>query len=107
MATATKKAGNTAKTNTKSNNRKTAGKKAESAKSSEAKTVEKKPMTVGDGMLDHTTKQNTAKAVEPEEPKRAAKKNGKVTSAKADKYHGLNAETLVQMYRTMYQSRRI
>ena len=51
MATATKKA-DTAKTNNKSNNKKTPKKKAEGARASTAKTVEKKPMTVGDGLLD-------------------------------------------------------
>ena len=34
----------------------------------------------------------------------ATKKNGK---ASGDKYHGLDAETLVGLYRTMYLSRRI
>jgi len=103
VATATKKA-DTAKINNKSNNKKTPKKKAESVKASTAKTIEKKPMTVGDGMLDHTTVQKTAKAIKAEEPKKSAKKNGK---AKADKYHGLDEKTLVGIYRTMYQSRRV
>jgi 2-oxoisovalerate dehydrogenase E1 component len=103
MATATKKA-DTAKTNNKSNNKKTPKKKADGVKASTAKTVEKKPMTVGDGMLDHTTVQKTAKAIKAEEPKKSAKKNGKSNAAK---YHGLDEKTLVGIYRTMYQSRRV
>ncbi|HEY0428527.1 MAG TPA: dehydrogenase E1 component subunit alpha/beta [Pyrinomonadaceae bacterium] len=101
MATAAKKAG-TAKTNNKSNNKKTPKKKAESVKASTAKTIEKKPMTVGDGMLDHTTVQKTAKAIKSEAPKKAAKKSGKT-----EKYHGLDEKTLLEMYRTMYISRRV
>jgi 2-oxoisovalerate dehydrogenase E1 component len=103
VATATKKA-DTAKANNKSNNKKTPKKKTEGVKASTAKTVEKKPMTVGDGMLDHTTIQKTAKAIKPEEPKKSAKKNGKSNAAK---YHGLDEKTLVGIYRTMYQSRRV
>ena len=103
MATAAKKAG-TAKTSNKGNNKKTPPKKTDSVKASTAKTIEKKPMTVGDGMLDHTTVQKTAKAIKPEEPKKSARKNGR---ASAEKYHGLDAESLVGIYRTMYMSRRV
>lgn len=46
-------------------------------------------------MATPTTKLNT----------KEADKNGK--AAAADKYHGLDAETLVGLYRTMYMSRRI
>ena len=102
MATAPKKA-DTAKINNKSNNKKTPQKKADSAKGSTAKTVEKKPMTVGDGMLDHTTVQKTAKSIKSEAPKKSAAKAKKA----ADKYHGLDAKALVGIYRTMYQSRRV
>jgi 2-oxoisovalerate dehydrogenase E1 component len=99
MAAATKKV-DTAK----NSNKKASAKKTASAKTSAAKTIEKKPMTVGDGMLDHITVQETAKAVKAETPAKTAKKNGK---AKTEKYHGLSAETLVEMYRTMYMSRRV
>jgi 2-oxoisovalerate dehydrogenase E1 component len=107
MATATKKAGTAkAKNNNKPEQSKSANKKA--SKASAAKTIEKSPMTVGDGVLDHATKQKTAKAIKPEEPKKAARKNGKATvAAKAKDYAGLDAEALVGMYRTIYTSRAI
>ncbi len=104
MATATKKA-NTAKG---------ANKKAQStkinkttAKDNNAKFVVKPEMTIGDGELDHRTKQKTAKAIEPQEPKRTTKKSEKTIAAQTEKYHGLDTEALIGLYRTMYMSRRI
>jgi len=95
VATATKKADKTAKI--KSNNKK------EPAKNDTAKTVEKSVMTVGDGMLDHRTRQKTAKAIESKEPTKAVKKSEKQTKD----YQGLDADAMVGFYRTMYMSRRV
>lgn len=80
---------------------------ASAAKDNNAKSIVKPEMTVGDGELDHRTKQKTAKAIEPKEPKQTIKKSAKTIEAQTDKYHGLDAETLVGIYRTMYLSRRI
>lgn len=122
MATATKKVVKTAKTETKSTKRKAPAKKTESVKSSAAKdtatVIEKQPMTVGDGNLDHTTPQKTAKSVKPEitakaknstaaDGKSAAKSAPKTQKSNTKDYSGLSAETLVRMYRTMYLSRRV
>lgn len=90
MATATKKADKTAKV--KSNNKK-----------EQAKTVEKSVMTVGDGNLDHRTRQKTAKAIESKEPTKAVKKSAKP----AKDYQGLDAAAMIGFYRTMYMSRRV
>jgi 2-oxoisovalerate dehydrogenase E1 component len=121
MATATKKA-DTAKASakrTKSNGKKTetagtnlakkSAKVTEAAKNDNAKVLVKPEGSVGDGgLLDHDTPQKTAKAIEVKEPKKTARAKGKTSAAaKADKYHGLDAETLVGLYRTMYTSRRI
>ena len=126
MATATKKAGTTAKNN-KSVNKKAPtkkiervekpAKKVESVKASAARTpakiVEKPKRTEADGFEAKKTTIKTAETVAQE-----AKKKSK-TSAKSSKaangaakssakdYSGLSAETLVKMYRTMYMSRRI
>src|SRR5215213_10820352 len=108
MATATKKADTAkAKNNNKQEQSKAVDKNKKAAKANAAKTIEKPPMTVGDGMLDHTTKQQTAKAIKPDEPKKAAKKNGRTAAAKAKDYAGLDAQTLVGLYRTIYASRRV
>jgi len=112
MAAATKKANNMAKTNNRSNNKKPPMKKAESvktasAKNNAAKTVEKQIMTVGDGELDHRTRQKTAKSIELKKPTKAVKKSSKTTAAKAKDYKGLDEKTLVEIYRTMYTSRRV
>ncbi|MDQ3062045.1 MAG: thiamine pyrophosphate-dependent enzyme, partial [Acidobacteriota bacterium] len=112
MATATKKANNTAKTNNKSSNKKPPMKETESVKSASAKnnagkTIEKQIMTVGDGMLDHRTQQETAKAIELKEPTKAFKKSSRTTAVKAEDYKGLDEKTLVEIYRTMYTSRRV
>ncbi|MGI9055354.1 MAG: thiamine pyrophosphate-dependent enzyme, partial [Pyrinomonadaceae bacterium] len=126
MATATKKAGNAAKTNNKSTNKKTPAKKAANVKSATAKTpanlVEKSKRTEADGYEAKSTAIKTGKSVSQE-----AKKDTKNPSAKtaissgangnksakrpaqksAKDYGGLSAETLVAMYRTMYLSRRV
>ncbi len=106
MATATKKAGNAAK----SNNKKAPTKKAET-KTNAVKIVEPANRTLGDGFNETETVVKTAKAIKPEKPaqaKKSANTNGKNSAAKSAKdYSGLSAETLVQMYRTMYMSRRI
>ncbi|CAN5342930.1 dehydrogenase E1 component subunit alpha/beta [soil metagenome] len=92
MASAVKKAGNTAKTNTKSNNKNTPAKNA-------AKIVEKPKRTEADGFNKAETIIKTAKSVKPAiSPK--TKKHSK-------DHGGLSAETLVKMYRTMYLSRRV
>jgi len=111
MAIATKKA-DTAKTANKTG--KATGKKNENLKTSSkstAKTVEKEKMTLPDGALEKDTVQKTAKAVAAEtkvKAKKTASSNGKkTTKSGAKKYSGLDAETLVSMYRTMYTSRRI
>lgn len=57
--------------------------------------------TEADGFTPETKVQETAKAETPA----AEPAKGKPTAA--DKYHGLDAETLVGIYRTMYMSRRI
>ena len=121
MATATKKA-DTAKTNNKTrktnikknetegtNLAKKSAKVVEAAKNDNAKVLVKPEGSIGEGgLLDHDATQKTAKAIEVKEPKKAAKKNGRAAvAAKADKYHGLDAKTLVGIYRTMYTSRRI
>ncbi len=110
MATATKKS-----VSVKNNGKKAAKEKPEAnqknrratAKDNNAKILVKPEMTVGDGELDHRTKQKTAKAIETKEPKQTVKKSGKTIQAQTEKYHGLDAETLVGLYRTMYLSRRI
>lgn len=119
MATATKKA-DTAKASAK--RKKTTGKKnetagtnlaeksakvTEAAKNDNAKVLVKPEGSIGDGLLDHDTAQKTAKSIEPKEPKKAVRKSGRSAAANADKYHGLDAATLVGLYRTMYTSRRI
>jgi len=112
MATATKKAGNAAKTNNKNNNKKAQSKQSNKTKSvakdDNAKTIVKPEMTVGDGELDHRTRQKTAKAIEFNKSAEKPKKNVQTKGRKAvEKYQGLDTETLVGIYRTMYMSRRI
>jgi 2-oxoisovalerate dehydrogenase E1 component len=112
MATATKKAGSTAN---KGNNKKEkpqlkkAASVKTSAKNNNAKVVTKPEMVIGDGELDHRTKQNTAKAVEPKRPAKPVKKQSaaQVNAHKQQDYAGLDAKTLVGLYRTMYLSRRV
>jgi len=111
MATATKKSVSaknnvkkTVKEKTQSNGK---NKQSAAKKDNDAKVIVKPEMTVGDGELDHRTKQKTAKAIEAKEPKQTAKKSEKTIAVQTNKYHGLDAETLVGLYRTMYLSRRI
>jgi 2-oxoisovalerate dehydrogenase E1 component len=92
MAAATKKAGSTMKTNPKSTNKKTPPKNA-------AKIVEKPKRTEADGFNKTETVIKSAKSVKPS----AAAKPGKP----AKNYGGLDAQTLIKMYRTMYLSRTI
>jgi 2-oxoisovalerate dehydrogenase E1 component len=82
MATATKKA-----------NTKTGSKNGKVVVAEKAKTTE------ADGFIENTKTQKTAKAVTAKTAKPAAKK--------AANYHGLDAETMIGLYRTMYMSRRI
>ena len=107
MATATKKAGKAAKNS--GNNKKEASSRAKSAaKNNNAKVLIKPEGSIGDGELDHDTKQKTAKAIEPKKPKTVVKRQSaaQVKSHKQD-YAGLDAQTLIGLYRTMYMSRRI
>ncbi|HEX8248759.1 MAG TPA: dehydrogenase E1 component subunit alpha/beta [Pyrinomonadaceae bacterium] len=112
MATATKKAG-TAKSkniNKQGQNDTTTPKAKKAAKNNDAKVLIKPEGAIGDGQLDHDTAQKTAKSIKPEEPKKAVRKNGKATStaaAKAKSHAGLDAQTLIGLYRTIYTSRRI
>jgi len=111
VATATKKAGKTAKAN--GNNKKeikgtSQTKRTASSKDNDAKVLVKPEGSIGDGELDHDTRQKTAKAIAPKKPKNAVKQQtaAQVTARKQD-YAGLDAETLIGLYRTMYMSRRI
>ncbi len=111
MATATKKADNSAKA-TKSNNKKeikgtSQTKKTSSAKDNNAKVLIKPEGSIGDGMLDHDTKQKTAKAIAPRKPKNVVKQTAAQVSAHKQDYAGLDTQTLVGIYRTMYTSRRV
>jgi TPP-dependent pyruvate/acetoin dehydrogenase alpha subunit len=114
MAIGTKKA-DTAKTADKTNNKKaikgtTQTKKTSSAKDDDAKVLIKPEGSIGDGLLDRDTAQKTAKAIKPETPvkaKKAAASNGRQATATAKSRRGLDTETLVKIYRTMYASRRV
>ncbi len=115
MATPAKKIG-TAKTNNKSNSKKTLTGKAESVKAATAaqmpaKIVEKPKRTEADGYTEKKTTIKTAETV-AQEAKRQTKKSADKKSVKASNgrakqsaktYKGLDAQTLVKMYRTMYQ----
>ncbi|MEP6904368.1 MAG: thiamine pyrophosphate-dependent dehydrogenase E1 component subunit alpha, partial [Actinomycetota bacterium] len=92
MATATKKAGGTVKTNSKSINNKTPLKNG-------SKIFEKPERMEADGFNETETVIKTAKPVKPPVSARSKKT--------AKNYGGLSAETLVKMYRTMYLSRKI
>jgi 2-oxoisovalerate dehydrogenase E1 component len=112
MATGTKKADNAAKTNKGSNNKGIKGttitKKTTSAKDDNAEVLIKPEGSIGDGgLLDHDAKQKTAKAIKPKVPKKATKKTAETVNEQAEKYGGLDAQTLVGLYRTMYTSRRV
>jgi 2-oxoisovalerate dehydrogenase E1 component len=66
-----------------------------------AKTVvaEQAKTTIADGYIADTKTQKTAKAATPED--------AEATKDPKSSYHGLDPETLVAMYRTMYMSRRV
>ncbi len=111
MATATKKADKGARTNG-NNNKVIKGtsqtKRTTSAKDNNAKVLVKPEGSIGDGELDHDTRQKTAKAIAPKKPKNAVKpQSAKQVAAHKQDYAGLDAETLIGLYRTMYMSRRI
>ena len=120
MATATKKADTAAKTDTKTNKKPTSTKTKKSVKAETGKIpdkiVEKPKRTEADGFTEKSTAIKTGEAV-AETAKKATKKsaknaksasNGDTFVKKAAKdYSGLSAETLVEMYRTMYMSRRV
>ena len=59
--------------------------------------------TVGDGYVDTKRAPKSAKATAAEEPSAATT----AAAEQIDKYQGLDKETLVAIYRTMYMSRRI
>ncbi len=82
MATATKKVNTT-----------------KAAKNGKIVIAEKAKTTEADGYVSNEKVQKTAKAVVGKTVKTAAKK--------ALNYHGLDAETMIGLYRTMYMSRRI
>jgi 2-oxoisovalerate dehydrogenase E1 component len=111
MATGTKKADKTAKSINKNNgtNKKEPSSRARAAaQNDDAKVLIKPEGAIGEGgELDHDAVQKTAKSIEPKEPKKAVRKTGKAIAAKAKDYAGLDAQTLVGIYRTMYASRRI
>lgn len=107
MAAATKKAGNAAKNNNKSTNKKTPAKLTEKPKRTEADGFEAKKTTIKSAKAvaqdaKKETKKRTTKSA------KSSASNGRKSGGKAAKnYGGLSAETLVEMYRTMYMSRRI
>ncbi len=80
------------------------------AKNNREKIVEKPKRMEADGYNETETTIKTAKSIKPEKPVRA-KKPAISSICKAtfgvDKYQGLDAETLVGIYRTMYTSRRV
>jgi 2-oxoisovalerate dehydrogenase E1 component len=78
-----------------------AGKKA--AKDANGRPLVAENETMGDGYVEEKRAPKSAKAAAAEEP------SGRTIAAAEgiDKYQGLDAETLVGIYRTMYMSRRI
>ncbi len=81
-------------TGTKKIDTKTAAKNGKTVVAEKAKTTE------ADGYIADTKTQKTAKAQTPKAVKATAKKN-------STNYHGLDAETMLGLYRTMYTSRRV
>lgn len=65
--------------------------------------AEKAETTEADGFVESEKRQKTAKATASEKPVKAAKTAAEVL----DRTRGLDAETLVGIYRTMYTSRRV
>ena len=125
MATATKKADTSAKLNTKANKKTNTPKKVKSVKPAAGKIpdkiVEKPKRTEADGFTEKETTIKTAEVVAEKADQKAAKtaksktasvnKSSKVSKIPVKKtakdYSGLSAETLIEMYRTMYLSRRV
>jgi 2-oxoisovalerate dehydrogenase E1 component len=107
MATGTKKADKTAKNN--GTNKKESSSKVKAAANDDNAEVLLKPEgAIGDGgELDHDAAQKTAKAIKPKAPKRAVKQTATEVAAHKQDYAGLDAQTLVGLYRTMYASRRV
>src|SRR6476661_5612188 len=62
-----------------------------------------KQENVGDGYVEEKRAPKSAKTVAHEKPSAKTK----AVAAKIDKYQGLDTETLVGIYRTMYMSRRV
>ena len=79
--------------------KKSTGNKTAATKNGKVIVAEPAKTTEADGFSPDAKTQNTAKAETP----KAAKASGK----KSANYHGLDAKTLVGMYRTMYTSRRV
>jgi 2-oxoisovalerate dehydrogenase E1 component len=79
-----------------------AGKKAAKSSTNGRPVVAKKE-TVGDGYVEEKRAPKSAKKVAHEKPSARTK----AAAQKIDKYQGLDAETLIGIYRTMYMSRRI
>ncbi len=80
------------------------------AKNNKEKIIEAPNRTLGDGYNETETVIKTAKSIKPQKnlktKKPAKSANGK-SVFDAGKYQGLDAQTLVGIYRTMYQSRRV
>jgi hypothetical protein len=111
MAIGTKKVANAAKASKGNNKKEIKGtsqtKITTSAKDNDAKVLVKPEGSIGDGLLDHDTKQKTAKAIEPKKPKNVVKQTAAQVASHKQDYAGLNTEALVGIYRTMYTSRRV
>lgn len=103
MSTATKKAGGTAKTNSKNNNKKKIENVKTTAEKNAEKIIEKPKRTEADGFNEAKTVVETAKAV-TKKVQKPTKTNRKKT---AKNYSGLDEQTLIEFYRTMYMSRRV
>ncbi len=81
-----------------------AEKKNSNSKAANGKTVvDEKDAAQADGMIMDDKLQKTAESTAHEKPSAATKE----AAGQIDKYHGLDAETLIGIYRTMYLSRRI
>lgn len=76
-------------------------------KAAKEKVVEKAKTTEADGFVPAEKTQPTAKSTAKAADKPAKKTPAKKGSFNAAKYHGLDRDTLVGIYRTMYTSRRV
>ena len=107
MATATKKT-----ENTKSNNKKTTtAAKTKSTKTANIKDDNAKTTTVktaqADGTENAAKTQETAKSTAPKAAAKAPAKKAPAKKTAKKSYSGLDTQTLIGIYRTMYMSRRI